>query len=203
MKILKKILSFAQVYNGFKYFIGADKGLKIYIKEYIKPSKGDKILDVGCGPADILDYFKDIDYTGFDINPQYISYATKKYALKGKFYCQTVSQNDFNEKHSYDIVLATGILHHLTNQEALELFNLANKVLKPVGRLITLDGCYTENQSTLVKFLLSKDRGSFVRTETEYLHLASSVFDNIKISLRTDILFIPYTHIIMECTNNI
>jgi SAM-dependent methyltransferase len=47
----------------------------------IKP--GDSVLDLGCGYGDLYDYFQRIncpvDYTGFDINPDFIEMAKSKY----------------------------------------------------------------------------------------------------------------------------
>jgi len=39
---------------------------------------GVKVLDVGCGPAQILDSLPRIEYFGYDINPNYINFAKKK-----------------------------------------------------------------------------------------------------------------------------
>ncbi|OQW90969.1 MAG: hypothetical protein BWK78_05800, partial [Thiotrichaceae bacterium IS1] len=84
--------------------------------------------------------------------------------------------------------------------EALQLFRLAQSALKPEGRLITLDGVYTNDQSRLARWIISKDRGQFVRTEEGYSLLARQVFSNNQIVIRHDLLWIPYTHIIMECS---
>ena len=101
---------------------------------------------------------------------------------------------------NFDIVLATAVLHHLNDDEAIQLFKIARSTLKPHGRLITLDGCYTQGQSWLKRFILSKDRGRYVRTEDQYCALASGIFPDIKISIHHNLTRIPYTHIIMECT---
>ena len=33
----------------------------------------------------------EVDYFGYDVNPNYINYAKKKYKEKGKFFCKTYS----------------------------------------------------------------------------------------------------------------
>ena len=51
------------------------------VKKYItKPNV--KVLDIGCGPAEILSTLPNIQYYGFDINPIYINSAKKKYEHK-------------------------------------------------------------------------------------------------------------------------
>jgi SAM-dependent methyltransferase len=98
-------------------------------------------------------------------------------------------------------VLATGVLHHLDNERAAKLFELARTALRPDGRLITYDGCYVPEQSKAVRWVLSKDRGKFVRKREEYLRLASASFSKIEPHIRHDLLRIPYTHLIMCCSN--
>jgi hypothetical protein len=95
-------------------------------------------------------------------------------------------------------VLAIGILHHLSDEEALKLFRLAQSALKPGGCLVTLDGCYIDNQPRLARYLISKDRGEHIRTLDAYRALASRVFSKVVTHLRSDLLHVPYTHLIMK-----
>jgi SAM-dependent methyltransferase len=174
----------------------------VYVKNYIRPREGDKILDMGCGTADILAYLPSVEYVGLDMNEAYINYAKKRFRHKGIFLATKVDGKTITKffLHDFDIVLATGLLHHLNDDDALRLFELANSTLKPGGRLITLDGCYVKGQSWLASLIMSKDRGKYVRTKDRYLSLSSEVFTNIQVSVHHDLIRIPYTHIIMECT---
>jgi SAM-dependent methyltransferase len=99
----------------------------------------------------------------------------------------------------FDLVLATAVLHHLDDDEAVQLFEVAREVLKPGGRLITLDGCFVADQSSITRFILSRDRGRYVRTKDAYLSLAQKSFKDVQLSIHHDLIRIPYTHIIMEC----
>jgi hypothetical protein len=51
----------------------------------------------------------------------------------------------------------------------------------------------------MVRWLLAKDRGKFVRTREEYLRLALARFSKVESHVRHDLLRIPYTHLIMRC----
>jgi SAM-dependent methyltransferase len=95
------------------------------------------------------------------------------------------------EAGSFDLVLATGILHHLDDSRALSLFELARKALKPTGRLITFDGCFVAGQPKLAKFVVSRDRGAFVRQPEQYSRLASASFGKVETFVRHDLLRIP------------
>jgi SAM-dependent methyltransferase len=195
---VRKILALPFVYNLFKRMIGTAEARSFFVRTYVRPKKGDKILDIGCGTADILDLLSDIEYTGFDMSQEYINSAKKKYGERGMFICKRVSADMASGLGTYDIILAKGILHHLNDDEAVELFKLSRIILKPKGRLITFDGCYVEGQSPIARYLLSRDRGRYVRTKDAYLDMANRVFFRVKVTVHHDLLHIPYTHIIGE-----
>ena len=205
MKIVEKLsglLRFPAGYLLFQQMVGAESSRKTYLAEYVKPVPGDKILDIGCGPADILDYLPNISYTGLDISPEYISAAKQRYGSRGRFCCGDVGLTTIEgEQGSFDVVVAVGVIHHLDDAQAAKLFTLACRVLKPAGRLVTYDGCYVPRQSRIARWMLAKDRGQFVRTREEYLRLASAHFSKVEPHLRHDLLRIPYTHLIMNCSS--
>jgi ubiquinone/menaquinone biosynthesis C-methylase UbiE len=198
---MNKLLDFPATYNLFSRLIG-NYARKIYVEKYIRPNEGDKIFDIGCGTADILFHLPTVDYVGIDANPKYIKHAKRRFGKNGKFMVKSLSEKLMREFSSsdFDKVLAEGILHHLNDDEAIQLFELARYTLKSGGRLITFDGCYIEGQSWMAHFILSMDRGKYVRTKDAYFRLASKVFENIQVNIHNDLLRIPYTHIIMECT---
>jgi SAM-dependent methyltransferase len=198
---MNTILKFPRIYNLFSRIVGI-KVFSVYVDKYIRPKKGNKILDIGCGTAEILYYLPKVEYVGLDMNQAYIDYAKKRFGNRGKFLNQRVREGIVNELSLFDFdrVLAKGVLHHLNDDEAIQLFELARSALKHGGRLITFDGCYVKGQPWLARLILSKDRGKYVRTKDEYLSLASNLFKDIQVSIHHDLIRIPYTHIIMECT---
>ncbi len=101
----------------------------------------------------------------------------------------------------FDIVIAQGLLHHLDDDEVMRLLRTAKALLIPGGRLITIDGCYVTGQSKIARFMLSMDRGQNVRTTEAYKALTTGIFQEVHSTIRHDMLQLPYTHIIMECTN--
>lgn len=204
MNIIEKLsllLRFPSGYLLFQRMVGAESSRKTYLAEYVKPVPGDKILDIGCGPADVLNYLPEVNYTGLDISPEYIRAAQKRFGSRGRFYCGDVGMAAIEgEQSSFDLVLAIGVIHHLDDNRAAKLFALARRVVSPTGRLVTYDGCYAPQQSRIAHWMLSKDRGKFIRTREEYLRLASAHFSKVEPHLRHDLLRIPYTHLIMRCS---
>ena len=118
---------------------------------------------------------------------------------QAQFVCERVSQFSLAKQQSFDIVLALGIVHHLDDQEARQLFQIAYDALKSGGKLITFDGVWTNDQSAAARWLIARDRGQYVRNEREYVKIASEVFANVRASVRHDLLRVPYTHLILEC----
>lgn len=196
---MRFILEFPNIYRLFCSIVGGN-ARSVYVKRYVRAMDGDSILDIGCGLGDVLEYLPRVEYLGFDMNRRYIKKAAQRFGDRGTFVCRKLSRELSQELPMFNIILATGILHHLDNIETEQLFELARSKLKPGGRLVTMDGCYMSGQSKMAAFILSKDRGKHVRTKDQYLNLASKFFKNVQTSICDDLIRIPYTYIIMECT---
>ena len=186
-------------YELFDVLIGANHARSVLVREYIRPKDTDRILDIGCGSGNMLPFLPKCKYLGVDANESYIASARQRYGHRGEFICGRVSDLKAEQFGTFDVALAIGLVHHLGDSEALELFRLGFEALRPGGRLISGDICYTPDQSALERYLLSHDRGQFVRNQSRYLELARSCFRQVTPNLRKDLLRLPYTHLIMEC----
>ena len=199
IETIRSVLAVPQAYQLYWTLIGGAERSRILVRDHIRPRSGDRILEIGCGPGTIVPYLPDSEYVGFDANCDYIAKASRRFP-HAKFICEKVSQYTLPQKSYFDIVLALGIVHHLNDQESLQLFRIAHDALRPGGKMITLDGVWTTGQSRTERYLLAKDRGQFIRNEEGYVNLANQVFSHTKSNLRPHLLRIPYTHIILECT---
>lgn len=197
---IRFILANPFIYRLFSAIVGQGSARQVYVDEYIRPVKGNRILDVGCGPADILGYYPpDIEYVGFDMSQEYVDAAKKRFGRRGLFLCQKLSPAMINQLGLFDIVTAIGVLHHLDDVGATDLFDLAQKALRPGGRLVTIDPVFYEGQTRFEHFLISKDRGKYVRCANEYLLLVPQGFSNIKTEIRRGLLRMPYSLMVIEC----
>lgn len=94
--------------------------------------KGKKILDIGCGTGNFLQYleqrFMDIRYTGVDILEYMIAIAKRK-NLKGTFFCVDIFKANPFKQNEFEAIFASGIFNiNLGNNkkfiiDALKLFD--------------------------------------------------------------------------------
>lgn len=197
--LLKSPLNNPVIYSCAMKILGSGNNKIKFINEHVKPSSGNKILDFGCGPANILEYLpEDIVYTGVDFNEKCIESAQKKYGSRGTFILGDVSEEKNNPFiGQYDIVLAQGLIHHLSDADAIFLISNAYECLKDNGRFITLDNVYDKNINIINKIALKLDRGEYIRSKREYLDLFSQ-FPEVKCDVVKSKLRIPYYHIICQ-----
>jgi SAM-dependent methyltransferase len=185
----------------FKAAVSGHSGRIAYVRDYIRPRAGDRVLDIGCGPADVLEYLPDVDYLGLDLSPKYIESARARFGSRGRFICRSVEEMVIEEPASFDVVMANGVVHHLDDASAMRLYSLAHAALKPAGRFVAVDPAFAEGQSPLARILVKNDRGKFVRTSEAYAALASRVFPEVRVIVRHDLLRVPYTNAILECSH--
>ncbi len=199
---MRQLLQIPVVYSAFAGFVtGNGHFLDAYVRKHIRAQSGDRILDIGCGPGSILEILpKDCLYTGFDVSPSYIESAQKNYGQRAAFFVSGVQESLVGAYPGRDLVIATGVLHHLPDDLAQLLLRIAWSNLKPGGRLVTSDGCFTPDQPRLNRWVVGLDRGEFVRPASRYRELAAACFEKVELFVHHDLLRIPYSHAIMECT---
>ena len=88
---IRSVLSFPSFYRSFSNKVGAN-ARSLYVEKYIRPGEGDRILDIGCGPADILDFLPNVEYLGFDMNQRYIKEVTRRCGNRGSFLCKKLNR---------------------------------------------------------------------------------------------------------------
>lgn len=196
---LRAILSHAGLYEALQSIMGAKGIRERIVREYVRAFPGMRVLDLGCGPAEILDAMPaDVGYVGYDMSPEYIAAAEKKFAGRGIFHCRLLEHAEVASLQPFDLVLGIGVLHHLDDDTARQFMALARTALKPGGRIFTLDPCFAANQNPIARFLISRDRGQHVRDAAGYLKLPASLAIDARGTL-TNRVWIPYTHWNMEC----
>ena len=196
---IRSILSNPLIYEAFQRIMGAGKARKVFVSKFIEPYPMSNILDIGCGPAAILAYLPEVNYYGFDISEAYITKAKAAYGDRGSFHAKYLTFEDINQLPKFDLVLLSGVIHHVDDETAIDILKLAYSALKPHGRLVTTDGCLVDGQNPIARFLITRDRGQNIKTEEGYTNLAKNVFSHVDTSI-CHRRWVPYTLCYMVCT---
>ncbi|MEO5365275.1 MAG: class I SAM-dependent methyltransferase [Magnetococcus sp. WYHC-3] len=194
---MKSILEFGMIYDWYQNLVGVDGYRRLLVGSYIRPFPGQRVLDIGCGTAELLDYLPEVDYVGLDHNPDYIRRAQQRFGQRGRFHLGGISADDPHLRQGVDVALALGVLHHLDDATASDLLTLAHDRLRPGGRLITVDPCVIPGQSRWARFMVLNDRGRHVRDHQGYLALMRKHFPDASHDIRHDVLRIPFTELFM------
>lgn len=198
---LHSILSAPWAYDFLQNALGARKARDRIIREHVRPGPSVTVLDIGCGTGEIVPHLPTgVSYHGFDLSPLYIESATRRFGDRATFHCMDiVDYQPAANGQPADVVLAIGILHHLDDDVAIKLMRAARSKLKPGGRLVTMDGTLVKGQSPMARKLILRDRGQNIREPEGYAGLARQSFEDVKVTIRHDLLYVPYTHCVMEC----
>jgi cyclopropane fatty-acyl-phospholipid synthase-like methyltransferase len=195
----RRLLAYSEIYRKFRRLVQSENSASRLVNDFLKIGPGQRVLDIGCGTADILaELPHEIDYHGYDIETAYVAAARERYGDRGTFAVRSVSQEAVEDVGKFDVVISLGVLHHLTDPLAGTLFATAAKVLRPGGRLVTLDGAYVKGQHPVARLLLALDRGRHVRTPDAYLAIARRHFPDASATILHDLIAFPYTHCIIE-----
>ena len=169
--------------------------MQVIVDEYVKPIPGCRVLDVGCGNADLATLLPaGVTYLGLDNNPKYIESARQRGIDVIEAHVDQLGKLGYEP---FDVVVAIGLLHHLDDQTAMDLICDVAKVLTPGGYLVTVDPVNHPNQSYVSRTIMRFDRGKHIRRESEYVTLAERAFDSPLPTVRYDLNPFPYAHCII------
>ena len=195
---VRRIFSVPAIYSFAQRAVGADKLRNALVDDILRIEPGLKIVDIGCGPADILEHLPEVDYVGFDHSESYIDSARTRFGDRGRFINMAAGDVDLDEFAPRDLAMSVGVLHHLDDGEVIEALETAKAVLGAEGRFVSVDPTFAEGQHPIGRFLASRDRGQHVRTPAETEALVTQVFEDVTVQARHDLLRVPYSHVLVE-----
>lgn len=201
---LLKVLEIHWVYDLFQDLVGANKWRSNWINEKVNPflSPNSMVLDVGCGTGEIILYLSPVKkYLGVDRNAGYINKALNRFINKNiSFKC--LDLNDDKSKvelnGEWDAILMVGLLHHMSDEEGENLIKVLTKLMNRNTTLFILEPIYTDKQSKVSRYIVSKDRGRNVRELSGYLSLLQG-FSEIKYEVDLHPIRIPYAGVMFQC----
>jgi 2-polyprenyl-3-methyl-5-hydroxy-6-metoxy-1,4-benzoquinol methylase len=184
--------------------VGADAASDWMLKHACRITEGMRVVDIGCGPGDIVNVVPPIEYVGVDISEAYIAQAAATHGSRGVFRAGTARVLlDEPRAFNADLVMCMGVLHHLDDHEVREVLDVAMQLLKPGGRFVAIEPSYLVKQSRLSKWIMSKDRGQSIRTDARWREMTDGTpFQTVHVRVLTALLRIPYIHVVIEGTKH-
>jgi SAM-dependent methyltransferase len=197
---MRSLLGLPVAYRALMRAFGSTRARRLYVNEHVRVAPGMRVLDLGCGPGDILTAMPDVEYVGVDVHEPYIRAARQRFP-GATFVLSSVDDLPVGRYTGFDRVLGTGVLHHLDDASAQHLLEVAARAISTDGVFIALDACWDAGQSRVSKALVSRDRGQFVRSADQYVALARRAFPSVSARVRHDLLRIPYALCVMRASH--
>jgi hypothetical protein len=164
------------------------------------------IIDLGCGPCDLLsDVRVTGHYFGIDVHGPFIQRAQFLFPSNAnQLYEASIVDFDYTtldiESESV-IVLALGLLHHLSDVDVQKTLNAIKKLRKKII-LFSIDPVLFEGQSAWSRFLANSDRGQFVRKDSALKTLMEGqgfiaeriIIDNKALNTKMHLMIATWVH---------
>jgi 2-polyprenyl-3-methyl-5-hydroxy-6-metoxy-1,4-benzoquinol methylase len=184
--------NFPRLWLLFQYLVGttAEKR-RLAILNY----KGQKkILEIGCSVGNvsqIFSQFKDVEFTGIDIDNNALSFARSRLASLPNFKFRNVSLSELAQSgEKFDYILFANILHHVDDKVAFTLLKDVQALLSSGASLIVMEPEKIRDDYNLILRLYYKlELGQFRRHKNELTNLITSA--GLTIKTCSDILVAP------------
>ena len=123
-----------------EYDVLDERGYERLLREFtalVRPSKGETLLDMGCGSGAFVEHLKllGLRTIGIDISFNNVRTAASK-SSECAFFVADAEQLPFSDKE-FDIVTFSGLLHHLPSLD--KALDESRRILKPGGKLFAYD----------------------------------------------------------------
>lgn len=199
MNLRERILSRPVVYRSFKRMVLPDGVLETLVRDHFAAADGARVLDLGCGFGDYAPFYADrCDYLGIDHNESYIETAKRmNVSTAARFMVADVADPAVAEHGPFDLVMMSGVLHHLPSEAVRDLVALIRPLISSNGRFVAMEPVFDPDQGLTARLTIAADRGRFARDEEGYRTLLETAFTKVDTSIVSGMLRIPYTHVIL------
>jgi SAM-dependent methyltransferase len=167
----RSLLALGLVYRLVQFVFSEERSKKLILERYILPvGENCRVLDMGCGPGNLLSFLPStVVYTGFDVSEEYIISAQKTFSNRDntRFFCASSTDEQLLKAvpdDSIDVAIVHGVFHHLSDAQALEMFDLARSKVATGGKMVVLEPVWFERQSRFRRWVMSMDRGRNIKS---------------------------------------
>jgi SAM-dependent methyltransferase len=203
----KRILDIPVIYTLFQSVVGYSEFASDTVSTLVSKNKGESIIDLGCGPCDLLSDVKLVShYFGIDIHGPFIERAKILFPPHANnLYEASIIDFDYASleiKSKSVIVLALGLLHHLSDTDIIQTMNAIKKLNRKIV-VFSIDPVFFEGQNIWSRFLANSDRGRYVRKDTALISLMNDQgflpeeikIDNKALNTRMHLLVATWTYV--------
>jgi SAM-dependent methyltransferase len=172
--LVDRLLSNPRNFSFYQRLVAGNLILSI-LEEELKKFRFRNVLELACGSAEYAPLFRDCSYTGIDLNADYIARAKAQNPDKSFL---VMDAREINLPLGYfDFVLAIGLFHHLSDENARSVLREIKRVICSPARIMIIDGIWPVNQINMLGYILRKlDRGKYVRSLNQYFCLFNESF---------------------------
>lgn len=169
-KIVEKVSDHPVLFIFIRGILENDfKAIRAVIRRELRPGRGLRSLDLGCGPGAFADVFLGDDYFGVDLNARYIDHARR--TRKGTFLVSDARKIDLPDGR-FDQILIFGLLHHLPDDYVRAVLAESTRLLAPGGRILAIEDIPAISRLNLVGHLIHNvENGEHIRPAEEYRRL--------------------------------
>ena len=158
-----------------------------FLKTKINLNKNSKILDIGCGRANIISALQ--NKYKFKNKPIGIDVVANKDVKKNIIFKKIEALKYLKKQKKYDLILIKQTIHFFTKTKLNHLLNLAKKNLNPKGRILIFSlktknnkiPCFKKMRENLEKSL-KRDEILFKLVKKDLKHVTYSSF-NFKVNI--------------------
>jgi SAM-dependent methyltransferase len=149
----------ARGYSLTQFFgLSTIRRYRALVRQHVPQDPRRRILEIGCGVGSARPLFTS-DYTGIDINPDYIQKARRDFS--GRFYVMDAAHMPF-EPNMFDDAISIATTHHLTDEQ---LSAMIIKAVTVASCVHIVDAILPISPNSWFKSALFRmDRGRYIRT---------------------------------------
>ena len=134
----------------------------------------DFVLDIGCGDARVLRFARPLRYVGLDLHGASLERARRMWGTRGgvELVEADITQADLSAWRGADVVVISNLLHHIEDEEALDLLDRIASEVAP-DRILVQDA---EPRGAMAPVVRALDGGENLRRRAELLELVKPRF---------------------------
>ncbi len=145
------------------------------IQAEVGPTREMRILDVPCGTGILMHCCKPSSYVGADIDAKRVVDAGVRFPEEA-FVVSDAAALSFT-KDKFDLILASGLFHHVDDKVSTAILSEFRRVLSPVGKIVVIEAIWPQNRFNIIGYVGRKlDQGKFVRHAAAYEKLFREFF---------------------------